>query len=193
MPAPIVLPPPLQPGRYLELRRQAGRLTRHQVAIILGRNSLEDRKTVLDQLVRLERGDPELYGATLAGEPLDFLGLALRLKQLFAFDPNVYLALVGAAADPAMPRPRVCPACGCTWNDPCREGAGACAWSGPEPAVCTACIDVPAIRPQAGPGLSDDSCACPSCAPALACAAIGLFAFIAVPGRALAAALAGAL
>lgn len=144
-------PPVMTPGAYLRLRRVAAGLTVDQVALLLGRvegSPVATRNAVAayrNELLLLEQGS-----GAMTPERAQLLGrlqgmVVGRLHDVFAFDHQVYLDLVAIAADPEgeLPRPRVCRACGCTWNHPCDHSSyGACAWvetADDEAPICSHC------------------------------------------------------
>lgn len=135
--------PPLSPGRYLARRRVAAGLSLREMSVYLGGARPDRRATAADRLGRIERDE-------LVGVDLDFVR---RLREVFSFDEQVYLALVGVAAAPdaGLPIPAHCRRCGCSWHDPClgHDGSGvtACAWADAAGDLCTGCA--PAAPPPA--------------------------------------------
>jgi hypothetical protein len=137
-------PPPLAPGRYLQLRRKAAQLELSDLALLIAsdirmaepssrRRPIRpaDRSLVQRRLFALENGTDG------PGVELD---LIRAIARHVAFDEQVYLALVGvnAAPDAGLPVPNHCRSCGCSWQDPCLS-PGPCAWTDAAGTVCTAC------------------------------------------------------
>lgn len=122
---------PLSPGEYLRLRREAAGFDIDFVAMAIG----AERGTAAEDLPLLRRleADEPLPANVVEG----LLGDLSR--RAYRFDPYIYYALAGVAADPRSPCPPICRQCGCTWNDPCRDGSAPCAWADAAATRCTAC------------------------------------------------------
>ena len=134
-------PPPLTPGRYLRLRREAGGLTISELALLIASDRrrpvrVADRTTRERDLTALEAGT--------AGPGVD-IDLVRQIDRHVRFDEQVYLALVGLAAAPdaGLPVPPHCRTCGCSWNDACFAGGSSfgvpCAWADDAATRCTSC------------------------------------------------------
>lgn len=137
---------PMSPGLYLQKRREASELTIDDVARMLSPAPHgQDRVRAELRLLEQHRGEPSP-------------GMIDELRGLFAFDVEVYQALVAHAADPQseLPVPPVCRICACSWNDTCVDNRrGPCAWADGEQDLCTHCIGEAAIAAAAirgGPG-----------------------------------------
>ena len=116
--------PPLKPAQYLQLRREAAKLSIDDVATALAPR-IFDRPAAASLVRLLETpGFTARYGRTLQ-----------RLAKIFPFDPGVYRQL---ADEPADRHPRVCRSCGCSHWDPYPGDAmGNCVWQ--TPTMCTRC------------------------------------------------------
>lgn len=127
------------PGTYIEKRREAAGLEMIDVALMLVEGELTiDKVGIL--LVQVETDDT----ADIAGHRLhEFLG---HLRRAFSFDRDVYLALAGVASGQGTPIPPICRVCACSWDDPCSDDRGKCAWANAgsvEAPLCTFCRDKP--------------------------------------------------
>ncbi|WP_370189320.1 helix-turn-helix domain-containing protein [Qipengyuania sp.] len=128
----------MTPGLYLRKRREAAGLSLGEVArqiatIQLGLVRL-DRRNLLEQLERVEGDEAALT-----------LAQAQVLRNVFAFDPHLYMRLLARGT---LPLTQICRACACSWFDPCLpdsgargEKAAACSWA--EPDLCSACAERP--------------------------------------------------
>jgi hypothetical protein len=131
-------PPPLSPGRYLQLRRRAAGLKSTELALLVASDErrpvrLADRTATERRIVALESDQ--------AGPGVD-LDFVRRLNRHVRFDEQIYLALVGLAAAPddGLPVPQHCRQCGCSWNDACvSPSTPACFWADAAGTLCSAC------------------------------------------------------
>jgi len=134
----------MEPGTYLQKRREAAGLAIDDVARMMAPASPHARGRVAADLTAIERGG--------ALDPRLALGLVEELRTIFRFDPTVYHALAAHAVDPdsELPLPNVCRLCGCSWNDPCEDpDRGPCAWADAEQDLCTRCLQAAAVAAAA--------------------------------------------
>lgn len=138
----------MTPGTYLMKRR---------LAVGISLNEVARQLTVLHEAIRSPLpGDQSHLWARLAEAEADrdnlTLSQAALVRRIYPFDGTVYEALLmrhyGGAA---LPLPRVCRACGCSWHDSCVTADGPCAWSDAEPNLCTACETRRATAAQPSP------------------------------------------
>ena len=136
----------ISPGAYLALRRAAAGLSLNDVARSLLALPLSAPRLVAHPAgVERRRIRADLF--TLESDmALLTPDHAAQLSQVFAFDWAVYQQLAAQHTLPAggvdvwgLPIPRLCAACGCSWQDACRTPAGPCGWSEEDPSLCTAC------------------------------------------------------
>lgn len=118
--------PQLSAGTYIQLRREAGRLSIEAVAVICTSSPVE-----------LAAAIAALQDAEADRAELDHADLQ-RLRGAFRFAPMVYQALAqGICAS------EICHGCGCTQWDPCEDPAtgDGCGWADPSHTLCTVCRD----------------------------------------------------
>lgn len=140
MPDAATLAPPMKPGEYLRLRRQAAGLTIAHVVTVLRPANLANVAELRQQLTRdLMFLEADTLGGPRALELADLLG------AVFAYDPSVFHHLVARAKDGmnAGAPPMICTGCGCSWNDPCLGRGGPCSWARPN--LCSCCTDRPSL------------------------------------------------
>lgn len=129
---------PMSPGTYLEKRRLAAGLTLDQLARSLANLPWAIRPAREEEVQRLSLRlkAAEQNEVTMT---LNQLGL---MRNAFAFDPGVYMALADlhhGGPGSGLPEPQVCRECGCSWFVACETPRGPCAWSDHNADLCTAC------------------------------------------------------
>lgn len=135
----------MSPGEYLRKRREAAGISAaevaRQLALMHFGNMTSPRAAILAELERAEDSTMPLS-----------LAQAQVLRNVFPLDAAIYEALAqhhfaDQASRAELTQPRVCAACACSWNDPCRIHARRgtsvidwpCSWSPDRPELCTAC------------------------------------------------------
>lgn len=131
-------------GRYLELRREAAGLSRHDVAAELHRRALRDPKRFHPTGKRPVPGEARALVDLLESR---FARARHRLTidalaAIYPLDVDVYYQL---AFEPADRQPTICERCGCTPTDPCRGTAGVCTQEA-HGGCCSRCIDAASTR-----------------------------------------------
>lgn len=128
----------MNPGTYLQKRREAAGLSLDQVARSLSALPWAIRAPREDEIARLVE---KLRAVEAGAEHFTALQVAL-VRNAFTFDPGIYAQLVDLAAagrGSGLPEPQVCRSCACSWHDPCSTDAGPCAWSARDSGLCTRC------------------------------------------------------
>ena len=97
----------MDPGRYIQLRRQAARMSPADATAAIGTNAAE-RAWALAQLRALEAGEPGEY---------DGLVHDLHVSAAFPFDLDVYRVLREAQRTGEALRLEICASCG--GSEPC--------------------------------------------------------------------------
>ncbi|MDB5724973.1 MAG: hypothetical protein JWQ16_1727 [Novosphingobium sp.] len=123
----------MTPGTYLQKRRMAAGLTVDELARQLGRNPVQAANWATR--IRMFEDDVDVVAQVTL----------VVLRGIFAFKPEIYLAMVHETRHGA-----VCRMCACSMFDPCQESSGQpCAWA--EDDLCTACASNRIIRPALVP------------------------------------------
>ena len=144
----------MSPGTYLQKRRIAAHLGVLQTAATLAAAPwaiIQSRSSAIPKLAQ-RLNNVEADRQFFSRNQLE------TLRDVFAFDPEIYLQLVDLhAAGPGcgLPEPQICSCCACSWHDPCLSPATLghsamiqpCAWSDTTPNMCTACAGAPAAQP----------------------------------------------